>query len=93
MNALSSQVQAERMRLKEKKAKKVNKPSKLTRTNSNGGSEPSSETKVEPTTPTQVGPPEGTQEQKEEEEMEGEGARRGIDGEYGRLVERVWEAS
>ena len=71
MDALSSQVQAERIRSKEKKAKKLNKTAKLTRTNSNGGSEPTPEVKVEPTTPTKVEPTEETQEQKEEEKMEG----------------------
>ena len=72
MDALSSQVQAERMRSKEKKAKKLNKTTKLTRTNSNGGSEPMPEVKVEPTTPTKAAPTEEAQEQKEEEQMEGE---------------------
>ena len=66
MEALSSQVQAEKNRSKEKKAKKLNKTTKLTRTNSNGGSEPNPtpEVKVEPTTPTKVAPTEETQEQK-----------------------------
>ena len=74
MNALSSQVQAERLKIKEKKAKKVNKTAKLTRTNSNGGSEPSSSTeaKAEPATPTKVGLTDVPLEQKEEEPMEGE---------------------
>ena len=74
MNALSSQVEADRMRIKEKKAKKLNKVTKLTRTNSNGGSEPNSslpETRVEPATPTQAVPIEVAEEQKEEESMEG----------------------
>ena len=75
MDALSSQVQAERMRSKEKKAKKLNKTNKLTRTNSNGGSEPNptAESKVEPSTPTKVAAPtEENKEQKVEEQMEGE---------------------
>ena len=72
MNALSSQVQAERLKIKEKKAKKVNKTAKLT------------EAKAEPATPTKVGPTDVPLEQKEEEPMEGEGEGKRINRERDR---------